>query len=70
LEIKRPVSGWKEVAIMIERREELYLNRRPEQGKDVRTLAEATGSSACEPVEKAAKTSAAHYFELRYAWPE
>jgi hypothetical protein len=52
------------------RAHELYLNGGCEPGKDVGTLAEATGSSACESVEKAAKTSAAHYFELRYAWPE
>jgi hypothetical protein len=33
-------------------------------------LPDATGYSGCEPYEAPAKTNAADYFELRYAWPE
>jgi hypothetical protein len=33
-------------------------------------LPDATGYSGCEPCEAPAKTNAADYFELRYAWPE
>lgn len=34
------------------------------------TAPDATGYSGCEPDEAPAKTIAANYFELRYAWPE
>jgi hypothetical protein len=52
------------------RAHDLYLQREGEEGKDVEDWIRAEKELSDERVLKPAQTSAAHYAELRYAWPE
>jgi hypothetical protein len=52
------------------RAHDLYLQRGGEQGKDVEDWVRAEKELSDERVVKPAQTRAAHYAELRYAWPE